>query len=63
MSKSIMTYPVAVELFGKIECVQHIENDDLIMNRDYIYIGLDKYSGYELWESILTGEIYSADVI
>lgn len=63
MTKYLMTYPVAVELFGKIECIQHIENDDLIMNRDYIHIGNDSYSGYELWESIITGEIYAADSI
>lgn len=57
----LMTYPVAVVINGKVECIPHIEKDDLF-NIKASYIGIDKrYSGYELYADLETGEVYAAD--
>lgn len=46
---------------GKVECIPHIEKDDLFQIRAS-YIGTDrKYSGYELYADTETGEVYAAD--
>lgn len=57
----LMTYPVAVMMNGKVECISHIEKDDLF-HINASYIGTDKrYSGYELYADTETGEVYAAD--
>lgn len=56
-----MTYPVAVQINEEIKCIPHIEKDDLFQIKAS-YIGTDrKYSGYELYTDLETGELYAAD--
>lgn len=57
----IMTYPVAVMINGKIQCIQHINKDDLFRMKAS-YCGTDRtYSGYEIYSDMETGKLYAAD--
>lgn len=63
MNQIIMTYPVAVQLNGKIECIQHISTDELMKpGACYVYIGNDSYSGYDIYLDYNTREYKAADV-
>lgn len=57
----LMTYPVAVLLNDEVKCIPHINRDDLFQSPAK-YIGTDKkYSGYEIYADMETGNLYAAD--
>ena len=57
----LMTYPVAVVINDEVRCIPHIEKD-VLFDINASYIGTDRrYSGYELYADLETGELYAAD--
>lgn len=57
----LMTYPVALLICNEVRCVPHIERDDLFKIRA-AYVGTDKkYSGYDIYADMETGELYAVD--
>lgn len=62
MSQNIMTYPVNIEINGKIKSVEHIETDELMRPGScYIYMGHDNYSGYDIYLDYNTRKYYASD--
>lgn len=56
----MLTFPVAVLINNKVECLLHIERDDL-RYMDALYCGTDKYSGYEIYADIANRKMYAAN--
>lgn len=56
----LQLFPVAVCIFGSIECIPYIDKDELF-RMDALYCGTDLYSGYEVYLDMLTGKLYATD--
>lgn len=56
----MLTFPVAVLIDGKVNCIPYIERDDLFkMHTEYQGVDLE-YSGYAIYKDI-TGKLYATE--
>lgn len=55
----MLTFPVAVQINGKVECIPYIEEDE-IFKMNMLYCGKDAYSGYEIYADRGSGKLYAA---
>lgn len=56
----MITFPVAVIIGNRVECILHIEKNELT-RMGAAYCGRDKYSGYEIYADMVSGRLYAAD--
>lgn len=59
----MITYPVSVHINGKVQCIEHIETDELMRpGACYLYMEHDLYSDFDIYLDFNTRKYVAADV-